>query len=71
MLMEAAGAIFLPAAGYRYGSVVYNVQYGGYYWSADKLGSHEAYSLLCYSNQAGMSYDYRFYGISVRLVKDL
>ena len=71
MLMEAAGAIFLPAAGYRSGTSVSSVQYGGYYWSATEDGSIEAYCHRYYSNQAGISYDYRYYGISVRLVKDL
>ena len=71
MLMEAAGAIFLPAAGYRKGTLANSVQYGGYYWSATEDGSYEAYYLLCYANQAGISYDYRNNGLSVRLVKDL
>lgn len=31
--MEAAGAVFLPAAGSRYGNNVYNVNEFGYYWS--------------------------------------
>ena len=32
--MEAAGAVFLPAAGYRYGTDVYVVGDYGYYWSS-------------------------------------
>ena len=31
---EAHGAVFLPAAGYRYGSSVINVSSHGFYWSA-------------------------------------
>ena len=32
--MEAAGAVFLPAAGYRSGTFVTNVGYDGFYWSS-------------------------------------
>ncbi len=69
--MEAAGAVFLPAAGYRVGSVVCYVQYGGYYWSATEHGSNLAGCLLFYSDEAYMGYDIRYDGHSVRLVKDL
>jgi hypothetical protein len=71
MLMEAAGAIFLPAAGYRSGTYVNSVQYGGSYWSATEDGSYEAYNLHYYSYGAGISYDDLYSGLSVRLVKDL
>ena len=69
--LEAAGAVFLPSAGFRNGSDVYNVQYGGYYWSATENYSNYAYYLLFYSDLARMSDDYRSRGLSVRLVKDL
>ena len=69
--LEAAGAIFLPAAGDRYGSDVYDVQYGSYYWSATKSNSIGADCLYFYSGRADMLGDYRYYGLSVRLVKDL
>jgi uncharacterized protein (TIGR02145 family) len=69
--LEAAGAVFLPAAGIRYGSTVRSVQYGGYYWSSTEGGSHYAYYLNFYSGDANMSYNGRNYGSSVRLVKDL
>ena len=69
---EAAGAIFLPAAGGRTGSVVSGgVQFHGYYWSAPEYGSSSAYSLGFYSDEAHMFYANRYYGRSVRLVKDL
>ena len=71
ILMEAAGAIFLPAAGYRSGTFANSVQYDGYYWSATADGSDEAYYLYFYSNHLGRSYADRYYGLSVRLVKDL
>ena len=69
--MESAGAVFLPAAGYRLGSEVRCVQNCGYYWSATEDGSYYAYYLYFYSDGAYMFNNYRYYGYSVRLVKDL
>ena len=70
--LEAAGAIFLPAAGYRYGSLVNDVQGGGDCWSASEHFSHGAFYLDFYSDGANMDYYFnRYYGLSVRLVKDL
>lgn len=69
--LEAAGAVFLPAAGYRHESSVYNVQGGGYYWSATEDYSDIAYYLRFYSDEADMYNDNRNDGQSVRLVKDL
>lgn len=67
--LEALGAVFLPAAGYR--STVYNVQPYSYYWSATENGSGYACYLYFFSDQAGMGSYTRYYGRSVRLVKDL
>ena len=69
--LEAAGAIFLPAAGYRYGSDVSCVQNIGQYWSATEYYSSGAYSLFFRSDGAGVYGGPRGYGRSVRLVKDL
>ena len=69
--LESAGAVFLPASGFRYGSDVYYVQFHGYYWSATEYGSRSANYLLLTSAEACMYYFYRGYGNSVRLVKDL
>lgn len=69
--LETAGAIFLPASGYRYGSNVHFVQYYGYYWSATEYDSNYAYYLYFFSGEAGMNDRYRDIGRSVRLVKDL
>ena len=71
--LESAGAVFLPAAGFR-SSHVNAVQYLGFYWSATEYGSSNVGSLDFYSVEASMSnFDRygRFYGYSVRLVKDL
>ena len=69
--LEAAGAVFLPAAGYRFGWFVYCVQDHGYYWSATENDSFRAYYLDFRWNGASMGDGYRLNGLSVRLVKDL
>lgn len=69
--LESAGAVFLPAAGYRDGSYVDYVQYRGRYWSATVNDSLYAIYLRFDSDAAYTSSDYRSYGRSVRLVKDL
>jgi uncharacterized protein (TIGR02145 family) len=69
--LEAAGAVFLPASGYRNGSNVYYMQYNGGYWSATESNSDYAYYLDFDSDGAHMRSDYRGSGQSVRLVKDL
>ena len=69
-ILESAGAVFLPAAGYRYGSDVDSMQYGGY-WSATEFYSYIAYYLNFNSDEAGMYTSECGLGLSVRLVKDL
>ena len=70
-LLEAAGAVFLPAAGIRYGSNVYYVQGYGHYWSATEGNGNVAGILYFNSDAADMSNNTRYSGHSVRLVKDL
>lgn len=60
-------SIFLPAAGYRDGSDVIDVQYSGDYWSANSNGAH--YLNICSFGAYVFGSD-RGYGQSVRLVKD-
>ena len=72
--LEAAGAVFLPAAGDRRGSYVKHVQHCGYYWSATESTEYDGirvYYLYFLSNIASMSDFARYVGLSVRLVKDL
>lgn len=70
--LEAAGVVFLPAAGVRYGSDVRNVQLYGQYWSATESSSDRAYRLILDSVLAAMTDGYySSLGESVRLVKDL
>ena len=69
--LEKSGAVFLPAAGCRYGSGVDTVQYDGYYWSATESHGDRSGCLGFYSDGAYMGSYNRFRGLSVRLVKDL
>ena len=70
--LEAAGAVFLPASGYRYGSYVNNVQDIGKYWSATPDNSDNAYFTIFYSDNANANYySDRYYGYAVRLVQDV
>ncbi len=70
--LEAAGAVFLPASGYRGGSnMVYVQDYGGC-WSATAYDSYYAYDLYFRSDDAGTSYyGDRNCGRAVRLVQDV
>ncbi len=69
--LEAAGAVFLPASGYRGGSFVRNVQDFGCYWSASPYDSYYAYYLF-FSSRGAYSNNYlRSLGRAVRLVQDL
>ena len=69
--MEANGAVFLPAAGYRVGAVVSSVGSYGYYWSSPAYDSYDAYFLNFYSGGVLTSYRDRDTGRSVRLVRGL
>ena len=72
--MEASGAVFLPAAGFRYGDWILAVEDNGYYWSSTANNANEsnACGLFFYtsgieSNSASVG---RENGLSVRLVRD-
>ena len=67
--LEQAGAVFLPAAGYRNGDSVGSVGSGGNYWSS----SSDAYDNRIYFTNSFLGTD-RYaphYGFSVRLVRDV
>lgn len=71
--LEANGAVFLPAAGYRGGTSVSNVGSYGHYWSSTSTYyDSDAYYVNFTSGglDTFYSYDYRYYGLSVRLVRD-
>lgn len=76
--MQAAGAVFFPAAGYRDGdpgnpnpAAVYNVGNGGYYWSASPYYDSDAYDLYFHSGYVNPSFtNIRDQAYSVRLVTE-
>lgn len=71
--MEQAGAIFLPAAGYRRGTSVEGVDPVGYgsYWSATNNYTKCAWGISAYDSIVTMKFLYRGDGRSVRLVQDI
>lgn len=69
-VLEKAGAVFLPAAGFRRGVEVNYIAEIGSYWSATPFDKDGAYFLDFFSEGAEVcAYD-RCLGHSVRLVKD-
>ncbi len=64
-------SIFMPAAGYRYGTSIGNARNYGYYWTSS-LGTEYAYNarkIYFYSSNYYIYNDYRCYGMSVRAVR--
>ncbi|MBR2486403.1 MAG: hypothetical protein IKB46_01245 [Paludibacteraceae bacterium] len=63
-------SIFLPAAGYRYGSSLKNAGSYGSYWSSSLNTDYPKYAWLVdfYSSSRFRSYTNRYYGYSVRPV---
>lgn len=69
--MEAAGAVFLPCAGYRLGTTVNYVGTYGYYWSSSYFSSSNAYYFnFSSSNVNPSNFSSRYGGLSVRLVQE-
>lgn len=75
VLMEANGAVFLPAAGCRNGTDVDDVGDNGRFWSSSPFGGNTADSAWSiYFNSGYVSlrgFDNRTFGLSVRLVRPL
>ena len=71
--LEAAGCVFLPATGCRNGNMVVDVGSSVGYWSSSRDASNNdcahPFSVDVYNSPNGVSCD-RFYGCSVRLVRD-
>ena len=63
-------SIFLPAAGNRNSTNLYDVGSYGYYWSSSLIAGYPGYawSLYFYSDGHNTGYNYRYYGRSVRPV---
>jgi len=68
--MEAAGCVFIPAAGYRDGSIVSSAGSSGDYWSSTPYGKSDAYYICFGSFAVVVDYVYRYSGQSVRLVRE-
>ena len=73
--MEAAGAVFLPAAGSRGGTNVGEAGGRGFYWSttSNNMASYNGYAYYVnfeWSSLIASSYEWRPGGFSVRPVKD-
>lgn len=71
--MEAAGAVFLPAAGSRQGTTFYDN--GGYYWSTTPYNASSGMiNIMCFwnnsENKPEISTTNCYKGSAVRLVKD-
>ena len=67
--MEANGAVFLPAAGYRDETLLRVVGNNGYYWSSSYRDDSYAYfSFFSSNNLDPKYYNSRKYGYSVRLI---
>lgn len=74
ILMQNAGAVFLPCAGFRLGTSLAYMQMGGLYWTASPdaaYGPRFASYFLFMCDGAGIGYDNRTGGNAVRLVRDL
>ncbi len=74
--MESAGAIFLPAAGCRIGTVVDEVENEGYYWSSEATTDPEWEGFIYDADFNGGGWNsgdnmYAHYGLSVRLVREV
>lgn len=73
-VMQNAGAVFLPCAGFRLGTSLAYMQLGGLYWTSSPhaaYGPRFASYFLFMCDGAGIGYDTRSGGNAVRLVKDL
>jgi hypothetical protein len=69
--LEAAGCVFLPAAGYREESTVTDAGDGAGYWSSSSSYATSAFALYFESDYMSIQFGgSRKYGFSVRLVRD-
>ena len=70
-LMEDAGAVFLPAAGFRWGEMPYGFNCEGLYWSSTTQSTGCPYTMHFDDNVLAVDWDNTpQFGQSVRLVRD-
>ena len=68
--IEEHGAVFLPAAGYRLGTEVFNTGSSGHYWASSRYNDSRAYCIgIYYSGLYPQAIDFLQNGFSVRLVQ--
>ncbi len=71
-VLEANGAVFMPNAGFRYGTTIVNVEGWGYYWINSCSNSPDGGGYVFVNNDnLSLSFAFRYYGYSVRLVRDV
>ena len=71
-LMQQAGAVFLPAGGYRMRHLLQDVGFVGYYWSSTSCRESDAEHLMFHWSRVNSSnFNSASFGYSVRMVKDL
>lgn len=68
-IFESAGAVFLPAAGKRYGKIVHAVGEDAFYWSSTHTNSYNSFALYFYDTVLYTKDYFRYYAMSVRLVR--
>ena len=69
--LEAAGCVFLPAAGYREATTITDPGKGAGYWSSNSSSTTSAFSIYFESDYLSVQFGLgRRYGASVRLVRD-
>lgn len=70
--LQDSGAIFLPAAGFRSGTELKDVDTFGRYWSSTPGddGENLAYTMIFFNNYASVGDYVRYLGQSVRLVRE-
>lgn len=72
-MLEANGAVFLPAAGSRFGTSVSYIGSAGYYWTSSKSSSsssNSAFDMFFNAGRLSFSLIRPDYGCSVRLVRN-
>lgn len=69
--MEAAGCVFLPAAGQRTGTTLESVNVIGHYWSSSRKSYSGSYMLFFYDTRFGSTTFSFKSGKAVRLVRNL
>lgn len=62
-------SLFLPSAGYRWGSLLFNDGGGGLYWSSSLYTDRPNNAWSFYSDNQSMYYTYRYSGHPVRAVR--